>query len=327
MKNGTLIISLDFELLWGIFDKVDYREKEIYFKNTREVIPQILNLFAEYGIHCTWATVGMLFNENWDEWNSNFPDVLPDYENEKLCAYKFGRIIQSKATEKMCFAPDLIREISNTPGQEIGTHTYSHYYCLENGQNTHSFRADLEQVIKVASELDIELHSLVFPRNQLNGEYLEICAELGIKTVRSNPSSWYWKDTEKNKLIHKIFRTGEAYMGINDKSYKISNLKNENKSPLSQLASRFLRSHSSISLLNKLRLKRIKSEMTKAAKYNEVYHLWWHPHNFGNNPQENLKALRLILIHYQSCKEKYNFESKNMDGIYDRVVRTLNIHN
>ncbi len=75
--NGFLVISLDFELLWGVFDKVDYKEKVNYFNNTRKVIPEILNLFSEYQIHCTWATVGMLFNENWTEWQKNLPSTPP----------------------------------------------------------------------------------------------------------------------------------------------------------------------------------------------------------------------------------------------------------
>ena len=40
--NGFLVISLDFELLWGVFDVVDFEEKKIYFENTRLVIPKIL---------------------------------------------------------------------------------------------------------------------------------------------------------------------------------------------------------------------------------------------------------------------------------------------
>ena len=66
MENGALVISLDFELLWGVFDKVDWRDKKKYFQNTRRVIPEILRLFEQYEISSTWATVGMLFNKYWE---------------------------------------------------------------------------------------------------------------------------------------------------------------------------------------------------------------------------------------------------------------------
>ena len=314
-KNGFLVISLDLELLWGVFDKVDHKEKEIYFKNTREVIPEILNLFSENKIHCTWATVGMLFNKDWEQWKENVPEILPEYKNNALSAYDYGNSIKSPETEFLCFTKDLVQQIQNTPNQEIGTHTYSHYYCLEEGQTLASFKTDLEKAIELAKEIGIELKSLVFPRNQFNEDYLKVCYDLGIKNVRSNPTDWYWKDTQNDSLKNKIFRTGDAYLGPNNKSYKLNDLVIEKGKPLSQKASRLLRPFSSNKLLNDLKLKRIRSEMNTAAKNKEIYHLWWHPHNFGNNPVENIADLKEILNHYLICKKKYGFRSATMNEI------------
>ncbi|WZL88735.1 polysaccharide deacetylase family protein [Salinimicrobium sp. 3283s] len=314
-NNGTLVISLDFELLWGVFDKVDHKEKTTYFKNTRQVIPGILNLFSEYEIHCTWATVGMLFNENWEDWKENIPEILPQYKNRNLSAYDYGNSIPSFETEFLCFSKELIRKIQNTPNQEIGTHTYSHYYCLEEGQALASFRADLEKAIELAEKMGIELKTLVFPRNQFNESYLKVCYDLGIENVRSNPTNWYWKDTQNDSLKNKIFRTADAYLGPKNKSYRLNELKVEEGKPFSQKASRLLRPYSSNKFLNDLKLKRIKSEMTTAAKRKEIYHLWWHPHNFGENPERNLKDLRIILEEFKKLKLTYGFRSENMNSI------------
>ena len=61
---GALVISLDFELHWGVRDKrpVDgpYRENLL---GAREAIPQMLDLFEEFGVAATWATVGFLFRK------------------------------------------------------------------------------------------------------------------------------------------------------------------------------------------------------------------------------------------------------------------------
>ncbi len=318
MENGALVISLDFELLWGVFDKVDWKQKQEYFRNTRKVIPEILRLFEKYDIACTWATVGMLFNEDWDDWNVNIPDILPEYVNEKLSAYKYGKSIQSKETEKLCFAPELIKKIKSIPRQEVGTHTYSHYYCLEPGQEIDAFRADLIRSKELAEKHGVELQSLVFPRNQFNGDYLEVCKEIGLNSVRTNPDSWYWQNTQKDSLQQKVFRTGNAYIGRNNKSYKeVSEI-----SPglTGQKASRLLRPHSGRSFLDKARINRIKTEMTKAAKNGEIYHLWWHPHNFGANPDKNLEELQFILAHYDSCNKKYGFLSLSMNEISEKRV-------
>ena len=59
-------------------------------------------------------------------------------------------------------------------------------------------------------------------------------------------------------------------------------------------ASRMLRLFMKNKILNYLMIKRIKNEIV-AAKNNEDYHLWWHPHNFGVNIRENIKNLDNIL--------------------------------
>jgi len=312
-NTGALVISMDFELLWGVFDKVDWRDKKDYFENTREIIPAILKLFDEYNISCTWATVGMLFNHDWDEWNQNVPVVLPEYENKKLSAYNYGNSIQTKETEALCFAPDLIKLIKEFQGQEIATHTYSHYYCLEPGQTPISFKADLEKSKVVAKKMGIALKSLVFPRNQFNANYLKECSNTGLETVRTNPSVWYWKDTQKESLHQRIIRTGDAYLGFNDKSYK--EIAEIYPGIRGQRASRLFRPCSGNTFLDRMRIKRITSEMSKAAKSKEIYHLWWHPHNFGNYPEKNLQDLRDILNHFKNLRKKYNFNSYSMIGL------------
>lgn len=310
--NGYFVVSLDFELLWGVFDVVDFNHKRKYFENTRNVIPRILEEFSRFDIHATWAVVGMLFNKDWQEWNENKPKLVPNYSNVKLSAYKFGNSIKNDDSENLVFAPELIETIKNSLGQEIGTHTYSHYYCLESGQSSEEFKADLEKSIVLAGKLNIELKSLVFPRNQLKHEYLQICAEMGIENVRSNPSSWYWKDTLSEAFLVKIARSGDAYFPLGNKVYPFSQKNKEKGFPLEQKASRFLRPVEGNVLLRKLKINRIKKEMTKAAKNKQVYHLWWHPHNFGERPNESLEDLRIILEHFKYCQIKYNFRSVNM---------------
>ena len=115
----------------------------------------------------------MLFNKNWEEWDKNIPVKIPKYSNEKLSPYKFGRDADRSLKSENFFASDLIQQINNTSNQEIGTHTYSHYYCLEDGQNRAQFEKDLDQAIELAFNVGIELKSLVFPRNQLKVNILK----------------------------------------------------------------------------------------------------------------------------------------------------------
>ncbi len=312
-ENGYMVVSLDFELLWGVFDVVNYETKEEYFLTTRWVIPEILKLFEEYKIKSTWATVGMLFNENWDDWVQNIPKNIPEYRDASLSAYNFGKSIVSSKTEKFCFAPKLVDMIASVQGQEIGTHTYSHYYCGEPGQGETHFRYDLEKAIDLGKRKNLVFQSLVFPRNQLQENYLSICKELGIMNVRSNPDSWYWRDIRTNNLFYKTARTADAYFPFGKKTYKGKEIVIKNA--IEQKASRFLRPVENNILMRKLKLRRIISEMDLASRNKEIYHLWWHPHNFGENPIESLNDLLYVLQHFQKLHAKFNFLSANMSEL------------
>ena len=72
-----------------------------------------------------------------------------------------------------------------------------------------------------------------------------------------------------------------------------------------------------IGIINSLRLNRIKNEIIQAAKAGEIYHLWWHPHNFGIDPEGAIKTLKSILEVYRYCAETFGMESKTMGEIHD----------
>jgi hypothetical protein len=62
--------------------------------------------------------------------------------------------------------------------------------------------------------------------------------------------------------------------------------------------------------------------MTYAARNNLLYHLWWHPHNFGKDQEQNFAFLRDILSHYQKLNQDYGFTSITMGGLAEQIDRT-----
>ncbi len=318
MKTGALVISLDFELYWGIGDHINYDNYGTYFDNTLEAIPAILSLFSKHKIHCTWATVGMLWNESWEEWLKNIPKKCPEYVNQKLSNYLLKeKITFDNVYTKHFFALDLIKSIKATQGQEIGTHTYSHYYCNEESRNLEAFNKDLKRASQIALKTMTELESLVLPRNQFIEEILDTIKANNIKSVRTNPDIWYWHLVNQNKKTSRIARLVDSYSSLfMVKSYPWHHIELR-REVLLQPASRFLRPiHKNIPFLNKLRINRIKKEMTYAAKNNEVYHLWWHPHNFAIDKENAIKELLDIIMHFQKLKKDFNFTSYNMKEIF-----------
>jgi len=320
-NNGKFVITLDFELFWGLRDTKSIENYGANILGVQEVIPKMLDAFDEYGIKATFATVGFLFFETKKELLANLPIIKPLYKNEHLSPYNgyFENVGEDWNCDNYHFAPNLLMEIQKRKGQEIGTHTLSHFYCLEEGQTLEAFKNDLEKAINVAKKYNINITSLAFPCNQTNEDYLKICTDLGIICYRGNEKSWMYKAGTRESKFKRAFRLIDTYLNISGHNcYSDESLKAT--LPMNIPSSRFLRAFSQeLKLLEGLRLHRIKSSMTYAAKNYFTYHLWWHPHNFGINQKENFQVLEKILQHYKSLNNKYHFQSYTMGGLATKL--------
>ena len=322
-NEGVFCISLDFELHWGTFETVPLDEKgQKRFRQTRETIPKLLELFDQYEIAATWAAVGMLFNSDATEWEASIPALLPQYANANVSSYNWVSNNQfTQQNLQFYFAPELVRIIASNPNMELGSHTYSHYYCCEPGQHAVAFEADMIMAIEKAKQKGYSLQSLVFPRNQFNPEYLDVCRRIGIVTVRTNPDIWFWEPSSKESLFKKTVRAADNFIPIHKRSSVPLDVLDVNQIPFQIPASRFLRPWHPNRLWNALKIKRIKDEMTCAAKNKSLYHLWWHPHNFGNNPKECLSDLKKLLEHFKSLQEQYGMLSLHMNGLREHLMK------
>jgi hypothetical protein len=59
--------------------------------------------------------------------------------------------------------------------------------------------------------------------------------------------------------------------------------------------------------------------MREAARKRCIYHLWWHPHNFGRHAHENLMFLTRILEYYNGLREETGMASMNMGELADAL--------
>ncbi|MBN1141398.1 MAG: polysaccharide deacetylase family protein [Deltaproteobacteria bacterium] len=321
-NHGILIISLDFELHWGMRDHLSVDGFRGRGLETRAAIPRILDLFQEYGIHATWAAVGFLFFDNREDLLEDIPDKLPNYVRSRLSAYSELLSLGRDEEEDPCrFAASLIRRISSTPHQEIGSHTFSHYLCREKGQGIEDFEVDLKAAKKAAQRHQLELKSFVFPRNQVNPEFLPLLSEQGYLCYRGNsrlPSAEKIEDPVQT-LWPRLLRLADSYVGF--LGFNTYPMKQIVPGPLVNIpASRFLRPYSaSLKWLEPLKIGKIRSSLTRAARKGEIFHLWWHPHNFGRHTDENLRNLEKILRHFQKLNRDYQMTSCNMGELASRL--------
>jgi len=322
---GGFVISLDFELHWGVRDHctVDrYRENLL---GVRQAVPAMLDLFARYEIHATWATVGFLFFSNIDELRAATPRELPRYKQPTLNPYAaFSELGRNEEEDPFHFAPSLIRKILATEGQELATHTLSHFCTLAPGPSLESFREDLRGAKSVARQYDVTLKSIVFPRNQISRPHIQICAEEGLIAYRSTEAD-PWNDTGKG-VIERAGRFIDAYLTLSGDGCVTPSQDSGNRI-VSISQSRFLRPWGlALKAFEPLRLKRICESMSKAARENKTFHLWWHPHNFGTHLDENLAVLTRIADHYKHLNRELGWSSLTMAEVAENVLQVETPH-
>jgi len=301
-ESASVVMSFDFEMRWGVHDLYglnfdSYREN---LENCRPAVKEMLNLLTERNLRATWATVGALAMNGWDDYFSNAPPV-PAYQDENLVVRR--EYADMDPDGKFHFAPDLVSEIAKADGQDLGSHSFSHLYFREKGVTENDFIADMAAVERVWKErFDDIPSSLVFPRNQ--SAFLDKLNKTSIKMWRGNESAWFYDCMTKNTntILPRAYRLIDSINPLTSRASKLSD-----GMVRTSIFVRFGLSD----LLWKFQVKKIESEI-KNLSAGEVCHLWWHPHNLGSNFKRSIKRLTQVLdIVSESCLKK-DINSLNM---------------
>ena len=162
----------------------------------REQVPMLLDGFAEYDFHATWATVGHLFLESCScgPGGTAHPEMprIPYFENEHWRFsegdwYQFDPCTNVKR-DPAWYGPDLIAMIqdSRVP-HEIGCHSFSHPgfgpYCPPEVA-----AAELEACREAMRPFGLAPTTWVYPGN-VEGNFATLAAG-GVKVVRAFPDSF-----------------------------------------------------------------------------------------------------------------------------------------
>ena len=279
-----MVLSLDFELRWGVHD-VYGLDRDAYRENLegeREVTPLLLKLFVSHGIRSTWAAVGAIGCDNWDDYFRRAP-AHPQYLNSAFVVKP--EYADMDPDGLLHFAPGLMKAILQTEGQELATHTFSHLFLREKGVT----RDDAENDLAAAMRLHLErFHSapvsLVFPRNQ--PAFIDVVRDSSIKIWRGNARAWYYdcEDSEHNGLLPRALKLIDAFDPFTKRAAPLEGDMNR--------ASMFLRLNLPGPAWG-LHVKRIEAELN-ALRENEIFHLWFHPHNVGKHRARRLSRVQQI---------------------------------
>ena len=63
-RKASFILSIDLELAWGIWDKINQKNLNRIISLERLICNNLLKIFDEYEFPVTWAVVSALLDEN-----------------------------------------------------------------------------------------------------------------------------------------------------------------------------------------------------------------------------------------------------------------------
>jgi len=310
MTTAKFVISLDFELFWGVGDTQTIRGYGRNVLGEWDAVPRMLALFRHHHVNATWATVGAIMCRDYRQWRALRPVALPGSVCPSSYVYAEDDLVQQHP--RMFFARPLVERILETEGQELATHTYGHFYCSEPGATPERFVEDLQCARDVAAELGAGFQTVIFPRNQIVPAFLAVLPAAGIHVYRGNAQHWLYRDGDAvpGGALGRMARFADAFLPL---SGSIARHEQAHGDVVNVPASMFMYPWSALQHpLAALRLRRIKGGMTDAARTGGLFHLWWHPHNFGINLAQNLAMLGEVLRHYQTLADRYGMQSQTM---------------
>jgi hypothetical protein len=316
-EPGTFVVSLDYELMWGVRD---HATRESYGPNViggREAVPAILDLFHRRGIRATWAVVGALLCESKEELLARARDAA--FDGPAIA--NLEDVGSDEPHDPYYFGASLARLIASCQGQEIGTHTFSHRCALEQDETIQLFAADVSSALRQLREWGIQCRSIVFPRNQYNSAHLEACSSFGLTHFRGNESKWFYAPApgKEQTPVRRLYRLLDTYVDLSGPN--VSRPEYREGALVNVASSRFLRPFNwRLSPLDGLRLRRIGKAMRAAALSGGTFHLWWHPENFGNNLCDNMAMLTKVLDEFQMLRDELGMQSRAMKDIANRAL-------
>ena len=286
-RPGALVISLDFEQHWGMRDHVAPGDPLRRSGRHPPDRGRSAALFEERGIRSTWATVGFLFVSTGAELAASLPSIRPSYDDERFDPYRQAVGVDEEHGPR---APGRITRppAGPLPGQEVASHTFSHYYCLEDGQVEAEFRADLAAARSVAAAGGLDVTSLVLRATSgtpgmRGGGRRRVHLLPGPPAVTWAPGPGQRGPGPGGRAARLV----DSYVGTSPPpTFAWDGLVRQD-GLCDVPASAFLRPYTpGRRRLDPLRLRRLTSGMRDAARRRRIFHLWWHPTTSPATPGE-----------------------------------------
>ena len=267
----------------------------------------MLDLFTEFEISATWATVGALLMAQPGGTKrhrmlspSRYRDIPP---GDHLTAPDW-------------YAEDVLQWILDCPvTQELGCHTLTHLYVDSRTEGREEFADELDLFLELFEELQLPRpRSFVFPKAYQ--AHFSLLAERGFCSYRGPENRWF--ERLPGTLPAASFRWLDCALALSPQvDRSVLTPAGLWEIPASQFYSPFMGVGSKVPM--KSRVRKAEKGLDIAAQRGGVFHLWTHPFNMGCNTGELMDGLRKILQRVGQLREQNRLQTMSMGGLTERL--------
>jgi peptidoglycan/xylan/chitin deacetylase (PgdA/CDA1 family) len=286
MTRGSLCISIDLELAWGIWDKPSPAYHARCAEHEARIVRALLALFEQFSVSATWAIVGRLL----------------ELDQAVARSTSYGA--------RIWYAPELVElvRMARTP-QDIGSHGYAHIYFGATSRD--SLRSDLASARRVHDAHGLPFVSFVFPRNQV--AHIDLLRAAGVKVFRSIDHGWHIDARQRlgagvgriANLVDKILPIPPAVVH----PVAHGDVVELPSSMLFMGRNGLRRAVHPAAVVAKARL-----GLAAAQRSGGAFHLWFHPSNFYYETERQLETLSGILRAAAELRERGAIEIRPMSS-------------
>jgi len=309
MKKINFTFSLDYELAWGVFDKLgkSYLLSNVARANT--AAREILDINNRDNFPTTWAVVGVALDKSI---TTDKKILLVDSDFTKdASAFEFLSGISEVDLESLLNIPDgFIKDLDSSPHQELASHTFSHFYSLDVDDSL--VERDFERMNEVYDFLGVNRPvSLVLPKNLATRKVIDKAVSFGIKVVRKNPNTWLYAPRKHGSFERRIIRV----LRYLDSFFPVGEFFSRKESDDAVCVTEgnfFFRPSFASAVLDRLHFFRFKLFVYGCMFTGRDVHIWSHPHNFGGDVGRSIGNYKRMVDFVKNMESSGRLDLKTM---------------
>ena len=303
---GSVVISVDAELGWGLHDlPLPPRDR---IEGARAGWQRLLDAFETFSVPATWAVVGHLFLEDCDGRHADHPSSTDWFARERG---------SWRARPDLRFGSDLVDRITDAAaGHELACHSFSHVPFDAPETSRELARAELDASLAAARAHDPDFEgfeSFVFPRNGVG--HRDVLAERGFACYRGGAPAGRFAEVPGARPLSKLARATAA-------PPRLVTPRIDEFGLVDVPASLFLfgfegRARTLAEAVWDDPVLRAARRGIDAAVEGGVFHLWLHPNDLTE--ARDLRRVRAILDHLTERREATSLTVETMGDVAARA--------